>query len=192
MNLKPYHQLDCPEELQKIISDKTVEFLKTKTDFFTRLDDLSLWNKLNSADVIRHVPELMQYFQSLNLKLREVALTVCNSSKNAGLHIDELPVVAKINFPILNTKDSLNLWYSVPADLMKQVDPIVNEFGAAFYDLATVDINQCKLIGSVELTAPVVFNSQLPHMIDMSKCQTFPRLVLTCMFFNEPIDFLKE
>ena len=192
MNLKPYHELECPDDLQKVISEKVINFLQTKTDFFTRLDELSLWNKLNSLEVIRDVPELVKYFQSFNLKLREVALTVCNSNRNAGLHIDELPVTAKINFPILNTQGSRNLWYDVPDELMSQVKPIINEFGSFYYNLDSVNLDKCKKIAEVEVLKPIVFNSQIPHMIDMSQCQEFPRLVLTCMFFNEPINFLKE
>jgi hypothetical protein len=192
MNLKPYHQLECPDDLQKIIADKTVDFLKTKTDFFTRLDELSLWNKLNSLDFIQHVPELVKYFQGFNLKLKEVALTVCNSNTDVGLHIDELPVVAKINFPILNTQGSRNLWYHVPKELMDTVTPVINIFGYAFYNLENINLDKCTKISDVEVLKPVVFNSQIPHMIEMSRCKEFPRLVLTCMFFNEPVDFLKE
>ena len=192
INLKPYHQLECPDELQKIISDKAVDFLKTKTDLFSRLDKLSLWNKLNSVDFIRHVPELVKYFQSFNLKLREVSVTVCHSKTDAGLHIDELPVTAKINFPILNTQGSRNIWYSVPDNIMSQVTPIINSFGTAFYNLGSVDLTKCKKLADIEVVKPVVFNSQIPHMVDITNCLAFPRLVLTCMFFNEPVDFLKE
>ena len=192
INLKPYHQLECPDELQKIISDKAVDFLKTKTDLFSRLDKLSLWNKLNSVDFIRHVPELVKYFQSFNLKLKEVSVTVCHSKTDAGLHIDELPVTAKINFPILNTQGSRNIWYHVPDNIMSQVTPIINSFGTAFYNLGSVDLTKCKKLADIEVLKPVVFNSQIPHMVDITNCLAFPRLVLTCMFFNEPVDFLKE
>lgn len=192
INLKPYHQLECPDELQKIISDKAVDFLKTKTDLFSRLDKLSLWNKLNSVDFIRHVPELVKYFQSFNLKLREVSVTVCHSKTDAGLHIDELPVTAKINFPILNTQGSRNIWYSVPDNIMSQVTPIINSFGTAYYNLGSVDLTKCKKLADIEVVKPVVFNSQIPHMVDITNCLAFPRLVLTCTFFNEPVDFLKE
>ena len=192
INLKPYHQLECPDDLQKIISDKDVDFLKTKTDLFSRLDKLSLWNKLNSVDFIRHVPELVKYFQSFNLKLREVSVTVCHSKTDAGLHIDELPVTVKINFPILNTQGSRNIWYSVPDNIMSQVTPIINSFGTAYYNLGSVDLTKCKKLADIEVVKPVVFNSQIPHMVDITNCLAFPRLVLTCMFFNEPVDFLKE
>ena len=192
INLKPYHQLECPDELQKIISDKAVDFLKTKTDLFSRLDKLSLWNKLNSVDFIRHVPELVKYFQSFNLKLREVSVTVCHSKTDAGLHIDELPVTVKINFPILNTQGSRNIWYSVPDNIMSQVTPIINSFGTAYYNLGSVDLTKCKKLADIEVVKPVVFNSQIPHMVDITNCLAYTRLVLTCMFFNEPVDFLKE
>jgi len=33
MTLKPYHQLDCPDDLQKTISEKAIDFLKTKYEF---------------------------------------------------------------------------------------------------------------------------------------------------------------
>jgi hypothetical protein len=192
MSLKPVHVLDCDPKLQQTISDGVIAFLRTQTDLFDDLDSRSLWNKLDTRALVREVPELVQYFQTFGLKLKEVAVTVCNSKKNATLHIDELPVTAKINFPILNTNGSRNLWYSVPKELMLQVDPMINEFGATYYDLASINLNNCKKIAEVEINKPVVFNSQIPHMIDMSNCQAFPRLVLTCMFFNEPVDFLKE
>ena len=192
MPLNPFHMLDCDPELQKTISDRVVSFLRTQTDLFDDLDHRSLWNKLDTRALVQAVPELTKYFGTFGLKLKEVAVTVCNNNTNAGLHIDELPVVAKINFPILNTQGSQNLWYQVPKELMTQVDPIINKFGADYYDLSNIDLEQCKKIGTVEISKPVVFNSQIPHMIDMSNCKKFPRLVLTCMFFNEPVDFLKE
>jgi len=190
MPLKPFHVLDCDPELQQTISAGVLDFLRTKTDLFDDLDHRSLWNKLDTVALVRAVPELSEYFRTFGLRIKELAVTVCNSNEDAGLHIDELPVVAKINFPILNTQGSRNLWYHVPKELM--IEPIINEFGSAFYSLGSIDLAQCRQIGSVEMLKPVVFNSQLPHMIDTSRCTEFPRLVLTCMFFNEPVDFLKE
>jgi hypothetical protein len=192
MPLKPFHVLPCDPNLQQTISDRVVTFLQTQTDLYSDLDSRSLWNKLDTLALVQAVPELVGYFKTFGLILKEVAVTVCNSNKNADLHIDEPPVTAKINFPILNTAGSQNLWYDVPKELLDQVTPVINQFGFAYYNLNSIDISKCQPIGKVEITKPVVFNSQLPHMIDMSKCTEFPRLVLTCMFFNEPVDFLKE
>lgn len=190
--LKPFHELPCDPALQQTIADRVMEFLTTQTDLFADLDNRSLWNKLDTVALVRAVPELVGYFETFGLKLKEVAVTVCNNTNGAILHIDELPVVAKINFPILNTEGSKNLWYRVPKELLDTVNPRINEFGAPFYNLSTIDLARCKKIADIEISKPVVFNSQIPHMIDTSQCRAFPRLVLTCMFFNQPVDFLKE
>jgi hypothetical protein len=186
--LKPYAPVDCPA--QSTIQIKTVEFLKTKTDLFDHLDDLSLWNKLNTAEYVRAVPELVEWTRSLGLRIREVSITVCNNNKNVGLHVDELPVTAKINFPILNTANTYNEWYSVPREIFDTVDPIVNKFGNTYYDLESIDLDKCEMVGKFELLQPVVFNSQVPHSIRMQSAEHFPRLVLACTFFEEPINFL--
>jgi hypothetical protein len=166
-----------------------VEFLKTQTNLFER-QDLQLWNKINTVDLIRAVPEIPEFYRSIGLKLREAAITVWNSHKNVPLHIDELPVTAKINFPILNTEHTYNEWYQVPEKLLNSVDPIINQFGAAYYDLSEIDLNQCSLIDSVELLTPVIFNSQIPHRIRITEQAKFPRIVMPCTFFEQPIDRL--
>ena len=186
--LRAYAPVDCP--VQSTIQTKTVEFLKTQTNLFEHLDTLSLWNKLTTADYVRAVPELVDWTRSLGLRLREVSITVCNTNKNIGLHVDELPVTAKINFPILNTAGTYNEWYRVPKDLFNQVTPVVNKFGNSYYDLESVDLAKCELAGCFELLQPVVFNSQIPHSIRMQSATNFPRLVLACTFFEEPINFL--
>jgi hypothetical protein len=192
MKLKPYHFLDCEPELQATIAQRAVDYLRNQTDLYDDLPSRTLWNKLDTREVVRAVPELAKYFHSLGLKLKEVAVTVCNDNSGAGLHIDELPVVAKVNFPLLNTLGSRNLWYRVPNELMSTVKPTINEFGSSYYTLGSLDLDQCEKIADIELDRPVVFNSQIPHMVDTSGCKQFPRLVLTCMFFNEPVDLLKE
>lgn len=186
--LRAYQPVDCPE--QSTIQQKTLDFLKSQTQIFEQLDSLSLWNKQNTVDYVRAVPELVKWTQDLGLKLREVSVTVCNSNENVALHIDELPVTAKINFPILNTEDTYNCWYKVPEDLLAQIKPVTNIFGNSYYNLETIDLDQCELVGEYELLKPVVFNSQIPHMIRMQSAKKFPRLVLSCTFFKEPIQSL--
>ena len=186
--LKAYTVIDCP--VQSIIQQKTVEFLKTSTDLFER-KDLELWNKIDTVALIRAVPELPEFYRSIGLKLREVAITVWNSRKDVPLHIDELPVTAKINFPILNTEDTYNEWYTVPKELLATVSPVINQFGTAYYDLKQIDLDKCTKIAEVVVTQPVVFNSQIPHCIRITEQAKFPRIVMPCTFFNEPIKWLQ-
>ena len=186
--LKPYAVVDCP--VQSTIQNKTVEFLKESTDLFEQ-QNLKLWNKINTVDLIRAVPELPKFYATLGLKLREVAITVWNKTEDVPLHIDELPVTAKINFPILNTEHTYNEWYTVPDELLATVDPVINQFGSAFYDLKDIDLTKCNKIAEIVLTQPVVFNSQIPHRIRITEQAQFPRIVMPCTFFNEPTKWLQ-
>lgn len=186
--LKPYALVDCP--VQDIIQNKTVEFLKNSTDLFER-KDLKLWNKVDTLALIRAVPELPKFYAGMGLKLREVAITVWKSNTDVPMHIDELPVTAKINFPIMNTEHTYNEWYDVPKELLATVDPIVNQFGSKYYDLESIDLTACTKIAEVVVTQPVVFNSQIPHRIRVERKARFPRIVMPCTFFNEPISWLE-
>ena len=187
--MKPYAIIDCPE--QSIISNKVVEYLKCHSNFF---EDRSfhLWNKINTVALVKAVPEIVIFFKSIGLTVREISITVVNQYQDVGLHVDELPVTAKVNFPILNTKNTFNQWYEVPKEIFETQKPMINQFGSAYYNLQSVDLSKCKKIGEFELLQPVVFNSQIPHRIHIAPDATLPRLVMPCTFFNEPIDWLLE
>jgi hypothetical protein len=189
LKLKPYAVIDCAE--QSIIADKTLEFLRQSTDLLEQ-KNLHLWNKINTVALLKAVPEINLFYNSLELKIREIAITVWNNHNDVSLHIDELPVIAKINFPILNTKNTYNEWYTVPDHLLESVQPNVNQFGTKSYDLSEINLSQCVKIGEVELINPVIFNSQLPHKIRMGINVEFPRIVMSCMFFNQPIKWLES
>jgi hypothetical protein len=187
--LKPYHIIDCPEDVQSIIQEKVVKYLRDNTDLLDRTD-LQLWNKIKTPDLIRAVPEIHKYYLSLGLRVKEISITVWNKLEDVPLHIDELPVTAKINFPILNTEHTYNEWYRVPEELLATVTPIINQFGSAFYDLKSLDLSKCDKIAELVVTQPVVFNSQIPHRIRIAEQAQFPRIVMPCTFFNEPIGWL--
>jgi hypothetical protein len=188
MTLKPYAVIDCAQ--QETIAEKTLEFIRKSTNLLDR-KDLELWNKINTGALLKEVPEINMFYKSLGLKIKEIAFTVWNSKDDVVLHIDELPVIAKINFPILNTQHTYNEWYTVPDHLFESVQPVVNSFGTKYYNLSSIDLHQCTKIGEIELTNPVVFNSQLPHKIRIGADAQFPRIVMTCMFFNQPLKWIE-
>jgi hypothetical protein len=186
--MKPYHALSCDnlQEIQKEVLS-WIELKKPEV-----LHSNSLWNKIDSIDLLRSAPSLTGYCQTLRLKIREVALTIINRNNDANLHIDELPVTAKINIPILNTRNSYNRWYEIPEELLSATPPILNEFGKKYYEFKNVDYKKLKLLGEIELLQPVVFNSQLAHNIVLTDQSVFPRIVLSCTFFKEPLDYLRN
>lgn len=184
--MKPYHALQCDNLLK--IQQQVLDWIRSKNPAV--LHSNQLWNKINTSDLVRCCPSLAEYCTSLNLKIREVALTIINKKHDADLHIDELPITAKINIPILNTRHSFNRWYEIPETLLASTSPIINDFGKKYYVFKNVDYNNLKLLGQVELLTPVVFNSQIAHNIVLENNCVFPRIVLACTFFKEPVHFL--
>lgn len=150
-----------------------------------------LWLKIDTVAFLNENPALIRWFRSLGLKIREIALTVVNDHRGAKLHIDELPVVAKINIPLMNYHDVVNEWWEIPTTVMESQQPSINQFGYSYYLLDKIDLSLCQKIGSVEMSGPIVFNSQIAHRVVTTQQACFPRVVLTCMFFNEPLDYLK-
>jgi hypothetical protein len=190
MSLKPYYELECSN--LKEIQEQTLTYLNAQFDLSAHSTlKTDLWVKLNTKEFIKFSPALVSWTRELGLTIKETAITVVNDTAGADLHIDELPVVAKINIPILNTQNVLNQWYEVPKSILETIPPNINKFGAKFYNLSSVDLSLCDKIGEIELVKPVVFNSQIPHCVTPINNAQFPRVVLCCMFFKEPVNLLQ-
>jgi hypothetical protein len=190
MTLKCFHELLCENIIP--VQQQALAYLNTVYDLSDQRSlNTDLWLKIDTRAFLKSSPLLIEWFQSLGLKIREVALTVINSDDGAKLHIDELPIIAKINFPLLNYHHVINEWWHVPDNILNSIAPITNRFGSNFYNLGSVDLNQCEKIASVEMTGPIVFNSQIPHRVVVTPGRKFPRVVLTCMFYNQPLQYLE-
>lgn len=186
--MKPFHTLTCNSLSE--IQQQVLLWIQSKNP--SVLTSNRLWNKINTSDLVKSCPALIQYCRSLNLKIREVALTVVNTKQDADLHIDELPVTAKINIPILNTENTFNRWYEIPAELLAATPPVINEFGKKYYTFKNVDYSKLRQLGEIEILTPVVFNSQIAHNVVLNDGCRFPRIVLSCTFLKEPLHFLAD
>jgi hypothetical protein len=106
--------------------------------------------------------ELTKWFDGLGLKVRDMSFTITNEQIQTGIHRDEPPVIAKINFPVLNTKDTYNVWF----------DEDKNE------------------IDRIECTKPIVLRSDILHTVEMGNNAKYPRIQFSFCFYNEPLKFL--
>lgn len=189
--MKCFHELDCNNLPD--IQYEALTFLSDRYNLSSNTDlKTDLWLKIDTNAVVENCPSLMVWLKSLKLKLRETAVTVINDPKGAALHIDELPVTAKINIPIFNYANVVNEWYQVPNQIKETIGLTKNQWGNEFHNLASVDLKDCKLLASYILQRPVVFNSRIPHRVVVNSGAKFPRVVLTCMFFNEPLQYLQD
>jgi hypothetical protein len=186
--MKPFHSLEC--DTLSLIQTQVMRLIKNnRADLLT---SERLWNKINTVDLLRSSPALIEYCNTLGLKIREVALTVVHKCVDTSLHIDELPVTAKMNIPIQNTRYSFNRWYNLPKQMLNSANVSTNEFGKKYYSFTNVDYSKIQMIAELELLCPVIFNSQIAHNIIIGKDCQLPRVVMACTFFNEPIGYLQE
>jgi hypothetical protein len=160
--MKSYFILDCDN--QQKIADSLYGFY---TGITANRELTDFWNHLNREEIRNYfsIPnlEIKKWFDHRGLKVRDMSFTIYNEDIYTGIHKDEPPVIAKINFPVLNTKDTYNVWY----------DDWGNE------------------IDRIECTKPVVFRSDINHTVEIGPNAKYPRLQFSFCFYNEPLHLLK-
>lgn len=160
--MKHYHILECKDI--STISFEIYNFLAKENGPLSNTDHF--WNFLPKDQVyliLKECPTLKSWLGSLKLKVREASFTVYNEIYKTTPHVDAPPVVAKINIPVLNTKDTFNVWFD---DNDKEID-------------------------RVECVVPVVLRSDVKHTVEIGDRAVFPRIQLSLCFYNEPIDYLE-
>jgi hypothetical protein len=175
-------ECDCLEKIQ----EESLRWIETHTDLLTNAPQF--WNKIDSKLFLLQNPTLVKFCLDKKLSIREVAVLV--TTHDESLHVDEGPVVAKLNIPLKNTKDTFTEWYEVPE--LNDIKSVESPFGNPFLDLQNVDLAKCKKINEVELISPLIFNSSIPHKVRFESTLKEPRVVLSCMFFKEPKHYLEE
>lgn len=196
--LKPYHELDCP-----VIDDirrEVLTYLEQKIPTFLDpdWDDISFWQKINSADLARACPSVLKYMKELNIPVREISLGVLpRVLKDEGvvLHIGEKPKNIKINFPILNTKGVYTEWYDIPQSELAEMPTKTNTFGKEVIDLDALDdtvADTYPLRARYEMSDyPIVFNSWIAHRVKPGPDAVYPRIILAVMPIQEPRHLLE-
>lgn len=158
--MKFYVEIPC-DNIQTI-SKGLLDFVLTTDLLDKQLDPFSPWHFIDCKSVLVAVPELLEFFKNKKLVPRHAAITIITDDGQLPKHVDEPPVVAKINFPVINTNGWVNRWYDG--------DKIVAE------------LHDMKL--------PIVFNSQIPHSVEKTSTVEIPRIVASFTFHNEPLDML--
>lgn len=157
--LKSYVELPCDNV--STISAGIYKFLQDQTDILNTTK--YGWHFINCKQLLASVPELLDYFKQLKLIPRHAAVTIITMNEHLPKHVDEPPVIAKINIPVINTQGWANRWY---VD-----DQLVDEL--------------------LDMSQPCVFNSEIAHSVEKTSATAAPRIVASFTFHNEPLDMLK-
>jgi hypothetical protein len=89
-------------------------------------------------------------------------VTIIKTNEHLPRHIDELPVIAKLNLPVINTKGWINRWY------------VDNKVVAEYADMPN----------------PIIFNSQIEHSVEKIAPEQLPRIIASFTVHNEPLNLL--
>ncbi len=157
--MKCYVELPCDNI--NVISNEIYQYIKKKTDI---LDTTNYgWHFVDCKELLDTAPNLFAYFRKNKLIPRHAAVTIITESEHLPKHTDDPPVVAKINFPVFNTKGWANRWFDG--------DTVIAELH--------------------DMDLPIVFNSQVAHSVDKTTATEVPRLVASFTFHNEPLQWLE-
>lgn len=184
LDLLPYNIIPC--EYSEIIANKTLEYLHQKTDLLENRKQP--WNFLSESDFLKSVPELIYFCKQHSLFPQNISVTILN--EDLDLHVDEKPIVAKINFPVSNTAHSNNYWIHVPQNILDKLPVKTNDFNKQVPNLKKIrNLSEYKVTEHQNFNQPIVFNSAIPHGVRYQGED--PRIVLSVTFFNEPIEYLR-
>ena len=160
--MKSYHILDCDN--QQKIADSLYGYY---TGITANRKPNEFWNHLSRKEMqdyftIANNP-CEKWFDGLGLKVRDMSFTIINEDIRVDIHRDEPPVIAKINFPVLNTRDTYNVWYD---DHGNEVDRL-------------------------ECDKPIVLRSDILHTVEIGKTAKYPRIQFSFCFYDEPLRLLR-
>lgn len=183
MNIyKPFAELKCDDI--EIISQKFLNIVRDK------IETHQGWIFLNSTQLLKEIPELLNFFKSNKLYVKHSAATILQS--DFPIHIDVPPTIAKINFPILNTEGWVNRWYSIDNEILTNCPKVIDEFGNEKEDISKLPESDLKLCSELyNFINPIVFNSRMGHSVIQLDKKQRPRVVASFTFINEPLHLLK-
>jgi hypothetical protein len=188
MNFKPYVELEC--DALPLISNDIYKFLQTETELLT--NGAIGWQFIDCKKLLKQTPELLKFFTKYKLIPQDVAITILTESEQLPLHVDELPVVAKINIPVSNTDGWVNQWYSISDNDLKNCPMMTNQFGKSVPALKKLPAEAFTLVAEIHnLDKIIVFNSSIPHVVNKTTATMFPRIVASFTFRNEPLNLLE-
>ena len=160
--MKSYHILNCDN--QQKIADSLYGYY---TGITSNRELKEFWNHLTRDEIQDYfsIPNnpTKSWFEELGLKVRDMSFTIYNENISTDIHRDEPPVIAKINFPVLNTSDTYNVWFD---DHSTEID-------------------------RVECDRPIVLRSDILHTVEIGETACYPRLQFSFCFYNEPLHLLK-
>jgi hypothetical protein len=173
-----YKELDV-DNYDSIISN-TLNFIKEKTNLL-EIPTTNNWHNISFNEYIKYVPELKTAFLKYDgLVPTRVHLYVVYYNTTHHLHKDNDSLSARINFPILNCKNTLTNFY-------KNVvfKKITNPNNNITYHIATN--TDYEFMDGVEIKKATLIRVQEAHCVVVPHNFIAPRITMTVGFDRDPV-----
>ena len=168
-----YKFIDIPN--YEVISEKVYDFIVNKTPI---LQEHATWHFLPKDKILHDIPELMEVFKNLgNLIPLNLSIVKCNPRSNITVHIDS-DNYARLLWPIKNCNGSYTKFFEVENANIEKRYGVKKDY--LYYHIKNVQ--DAKLLETVELTQPIVFKPWIPHGVWPNLDYNEPRLTLTIKF----------
>lgn len=145
-------------------------------------DIKSAWRYLDAGIILKEIPELAEMFAPLKIDISVVGIFV-SYMKAGSIHIDNMDVPCRINFPILNCEDTVTNFFksAEPPIVRKQAN------GLFFHQY---DAEKCELVDQLHLTRAAVMRVREPHQVVVNH-NNYPRVSCT-VSFRQDITYLLD
>lgn len=184
-DLKSFVELEC--DIMDLLASKTLNYIKKTIGLSERK---IAWVFLDTKEILKEIPEYMYYFKQHKLVPNGSACTILHN--NLGLHIDTLPVVAKMNFPIHNTVGWANRWYTATDKLLESLPFKKDSLGFDNVDTTGLKMEELELLSEHKnFKKPILLNSQQLHSVEKLDKGVAPRVMMTFTFLNDPWEMLQ-
>lgn len=178
---KPYQFINVNRVNE--ISDKLYKYVIEKTDILEKKWD---WNTLPLKEMLNYIPELAEECSKIiPAPMTMISIVHRNPQHPIGIHVDISKYNHRVLWPIRNCQGSYTRFYDLNGNT---VSIQKGKQGDAFKVISQT--NPLIEIDAVELTGPIVFNTQIPHSVSVNPVCGEARLTATMGFGNFPIETL--
>jgi len=176
-----YRQLEVPN--LQALTQNALNFVRSKSDIFRRKQGINLM-RLPLDDFNAKCPEAQEFASSLGLRITDVLTFVLWHPSQCGIHRDSWRHKARINFPLLNGKNTYTYFYD-------NVETIETRNAAGSTVVVAKD-QSVPHVAFVETTVPIVLRVQELHNVMLPYTNPVPRITLSLGFDRDPVFLLND
>jgi hypothetical protein len=170
--------LDLCPQLLATTQKKTLDFIKSYPRIFRRELGINLM-RLDTEAFLKAVPEAQLALDPLGVKITEAFTFVMWHFDQCGIHRDNGPLKARINFPILNGKNTYTYFYEEAETIT-----ITNAAGG---HVAIAKDQSIPHADFVETVCPIALKVLELHKVMVPHNNPMPRITLSMRTYPDPV-----